>query len=211
MLISRAIHKHGPEAFDREIIEECSETELGVRETFWINEKKSHVSQGGYNLTFGGDGGLPGYQFSEASKEKIRQKALGRKHTHETKVKMSVIKLGKKQAAEHVARRAATNTGKKRTEEQKIRISESLKGHFVSDITRKRIGKANSRRVITEKTKQKFYKPVEQLTIEGTVLNVYKSLTDASKAVGLTKGTMCGIVRQQKMYNNYRWRYQESV
>ena len=129
MLVSRAIKKHGPQAFDRRVIEECSEDVLGMRETHWIRELHTHVSADGYNLTFGGDGGLPGYKFSEASKEKMRQKALGRKHTEETKAKMRAAKLGKKQAPEHVEKRAAAHRGMKRSEETRRRISEGLKAY----------------------------------------------------------------------------------
>ena len=36
-----------------------------------IKKRKSHISQGGYNLTWGGDGTL-GYVFSEADKQRMR-------------------------------------------------------------------------------------------------------------------------------------------
>ncbi len=123
MLVCRAIKKHGVEAFEHAVLEECAEAQLGEREKHWIAELKTHVSQGGYNLTLGGDGGLPGYKFSDESREKIRQKALGRKHTPETKAKMRAAKLGKKQKPEHVAKRVAAHLGKKRTPEQRANLS----------------------------------------------------------------------------------------
>lgn len=156
MLVCRAIHKHGPEAFTRRVLEECDEAALPGREAHWVRELATHVSQGGYNLTFGGDGGLPGYTFSEESREKIRQKALGRKHSEESKAKMRAAKLGKKQSVEHVEKRAVANSGKKRTDEQRTRISKGLKGHAVSDETRVKIGIASSQRVVSEETKRKL-------------------------------------------------------
>jgi len=212
MLICRAIRKHGPEAFDRSVVEECSDDVLGARETYWIRELKSHVSEGGYNLTYGGDGGLSGYVFSEASKEKIRQKATGRKHSEETKAKMRAAKLGKKQSVAAIAKRIAANTGKKRTEEQCVRISESLKGHVVSDETRARIGFANTQRIVTEKTKAKFYKAVDQIAADDTLIKTFKSLTDAAKVAGLSKGAMSGVVRNpDRLVNGFHWRYKSGV
>jgi phosphohistidine swiveling domain-containing protein len=65
--------------------------------------------------------------------------------------------------------------------------------------------------VITEITKQKFYKAVEQLTLDGTLITVHKSLTVAAQVVGLSKGTMSGVVRQQKTYGGFSWRYSEDA
>lgn len=210
MLVCRAMKKHGIEAFDRRILEECDEFVLGRREMHWISELKTHVSQGGYNLTFGGDGGLPGYTFSEESKEKIRQRAIGRKHSEETKAKMSAVAKGRKKSPEAVKARALSNRGKKRTEEQRMRISDSLKGRSISEETRKRIGDASRGRITSETTKQKFYKEVEQLTPEGNLVAVHKSLTDAAKVVGLSKGAMSGVVRNQnRLVNGYHWRYNQ--
>lgn len=123
MLVCRAIKKHGSNAFKREVLEECSDARLGDTETFWIMLLGTHVSQGGYNLTLGGDGGLPGYKFSEASKEKMRQKALGRKHTEETKAKMRAAAKNRVVTVETIEKRAASNRGKKRTLEQRANLS----------------------------------------------------------------------------------------
>lgn len=55
-----ALRKYGEENFDFEIIEEISEEfgrdYLNERERFFIQLFKSHVSENGYNITWGGDG-----------------------------------------------------------------------------------------------------------------------------------------------------------
>lgn len=52
-----AIRKYGIENFTFEVIEEiATEDEANEREKYWIKEKRSHISEGGYNITFGGDG-----------------------------------------------------------------------------------------------------------------------------------------------------------
>lgn len=55
--LHNAIRKYGLNNFSFEIIETVETPEqANEREEYWIKEKKSHVSEGGYNITFGGDG-----------------------------------------------------------------------------------------------------------------------------------------------------------
>lgn len=55
--LHNAIRKYGLDNFNFEVIEEVNTPEeADVREQYWIKKKKSHVSEGGYNITFGGDG-----------------------------------------------------------------------------------------------------------------------------------------------------------
>ena len=52
-----AMRKYGIENFTFEVIEEvATEEEANQRERYWIEKKKTHISEGGYNITFGGDG-----------------------------------------------------------------------------------------------------------------------------------------------------------
>lgn len=52
-----AIRKYGLENFKFEVVEEVeTREEANEREKYWINELNSHISKGGYNITFGGDG-----------------------------------------------------------------------------------------------------------------------------------------------------------
>lgn len=57
-LIKAAIKKYGKCNFVKEIIDiAVNFDELNAKETFWIKKLKSHVSEGGYNITWGGEGG----------------------------------------------------------------------------------------------------------------------------------------------------------
>lgn len=205
MYVTRAIAKWGIEAFYREVIEECSDDLLSERETFWITEFKTHVSMGGYNLTFGGEG-LSGYKFSEQSKELIRIKAIGRKHSKESKEKMRLAKLGKSQKPDHVTMRIIANTGKVRTEEQKKRISDGNRGKKRSAETCANISRASKGRVTSEVTKNKFRKRVDQFTIDGNYMQTYNSITDAAEKVGVAKGTISDAVRNTKICKGFIWR-----
>jgi group I intron endonuclease len=98
-----AIRKHGKENFDIEIIFETDNMALlDIMEIFKIMVNKSHRSQNGYNLTWGGDGTY-GYKHTEESKMKMSEKRRGepshrkgKHHSEETKRKMSerVIEMG---------------------------------------------------------------------------------------------------------------------
>lgn len=93
--IHKSMAKYGEENFTLEIID-FAETydELKEKEKFWIKELNSRDRNVGYNVTEGGDGTF-GKMHSEETKEKIRQKAIGRKISEETKQKMSKSRTGK--------------------------------------------------------------------------------------------------------------------
>lgn len=80
-----AIRKYGIDNFQIEIVEVCKTLEeLKDREKCWIKELQSRNFQNGYNVTDGGDGTF-GRHHSEETKNKIRQKAIGRKVSEETR------------------------------------------------------------------------------------------------------------------------------
>lgn len=60
-LIKKAIKKYGKQNFVKEILEYVNENNWQEKEIYWISNLKSHISNGGYNLTIGGDGviGIP--------------------------------------------------------------------------------------------------------------------------------------------------------
>lgn len=93
--IHKAMAKYGKENFTLEIIDFADTyDELKEKEKFYIKKFNSMDRSIGYNLTEGGDGTF-GRFHSEETKEKIRQKALGRKASEEAKKKMSESRKGK--------------------------------------------------------------------------------------------------------------------
>lgn len=87
--IHRSMAKYGEENFTLEIIDFADTyEELKEKEKYWIKQYDSVNRDKGYNLTEGGDGTF-GRMHSEETKNKIRQKAIGRKASEETKKKMS--------------------------------------------------------------------------------------------------------------------------
>lgn len=66
-----AIRKYGIDNFEFKVLEEVETQEkANEREKFWIKEKKSHVSFGGYNISFGGGG----YSREKLTWEELKEK-----------------------------------------------------------------------------------------------------------------------------------------
>lgn len=87
--LHNAIRKYGKENFAIELIDYCNSwNELTKKEKYYIAQYKSNEDEFGYNLTEGGDGTF-GRLHSEETKEKIRQKAIGREVSEETRRKLS--------------------------------------------------------------------------------------------------------------------------
>ncbi len=232
MLVARAIRKHGPEAFERRVLI-TSNDPVGEKEKEFIKLLHTHVSEGGYNLTYGGDGGLPGYKFSDESKEKIRLKALGRKHNPETKAKMRAAAKNRIVSFETIEKRAAANTGKKRTEEQKARMKagQLASGYRHSDETRKKISEASSRRVTSDETKLKLSKtskgrrlsdyakqqisignskPVLQHNSLYELVDKFSSIKVAAQKTKVSTSTIQRGLIDNRLRGNFYWQYDVS-
>ena len=99
--IHRAMAKYGEDNFTLEIIDFAdSYNELKEKEKYYIKLYNSTDRTIGYNLTEGGDGTF-GRKHSEETKEKIRQKAIGRTWSEERKRAASESKKGKTSEKRH--------------------------------------------------------------------------------------------------------------
>lgn len=196
---ARAIRKHGPETFTPSVIEETAEELLDEREIHWIAELGTFGN--GYNSTKGG-GGRRGYECSEETREKLRQIQLGRKHTDETKAKIAEKKRGIAQTPEHVAKRAASNrsAGHKRSEEVKDKIRAANIGQKRSDEAKFKMRVAKLGTHLKEETKKKLGKPVRQLTLDGKILAIFDTMTEAAQATGYSKGAVCNNIRDPRRW-----------
>lgn len=111
--LQNAWNKYGADAFHFCIVEECLEDDLISIEQLWINAYKYKC----YNLSDIADR----YKISEETKSKISASLIGRKHTEETKKKMSL------NYNKNIVRSPPDWSGKRHSEESKKKISESLR------------------------------------------------------------------------------------
>jgi len=92
-----AWNKYGENNFRFWVIEKCSIDLLSKREIYWIKKLHSHTSEGGYNISWGGEAFMRG---SHPSKKTIQKMILnhvgmtGKKHSEKTKKKQSISHMG---------------------------------------------------------------------------------------------------------------------
>jgi len=112
-LISKAIKKHGWNNFNSQILLETEDAEFAykVAESSFIQQYQSNNPEKGYNLTEGGQG------------------TLGFSPTLKTRQKMREKKLGKKLTPEHIQKISESALGRTFTKETKNKISNKLKGN----------------------------------------------------------------------------------
>ena len=102
------------------------------------------------NATTGGEG-VSGLKMSEAAREKMRLKKLGRKQTPEQIEKRIAPLRGRKQNPEAIARSAAWRRGKKLTEGHRQKLSKAHKGKVTSEAARLALSLANGGKPWSEK------------------------------------------------------------
>jgi len=127
-----AVKKYGYENFQREIIEFVETVkDLDLREIFWIKELHAHYTEGGYNMTWGGDHRLEHH--SKKTCEKMSRTRKGRvpwnkgltKETDERLRKMGEKRVGKTFTNDYIRKKKhesmlGKNTGRHSVERCRI-------------------------------------------------------------------------------------------
>lgn len=112
--VKQAYQKYGLENFNKEVIQfYTSEDELNQGEIYWIAQFNSTEPEIGYNLTYGGDGGV----LTTEVRQKISTTMKGLHRSEETKRKIGEAMKGKNNPM----------YGKPLSEEHKRKISETRK------------------------------------------------------------------------------------
>jgi group I intron endonuclease len=127
-----AINKYGEENFCWEVLCDCYDLkQMNIMEEFYIWKLNSTNKEYGYNIKFGGGN----FKLSQETKNKIGEKAKGRKHSDESKRKMSEsrkgenhFRFGKQLTDDHKKKLSIARTGKKNSELSKFKMSISRMG-----------------------------------------------------------------------------------
>lgn len=131
----RSIRKYGKENFKWEIVYECDdELLLNVMETMKIIVNHSYVTEGGYNLTWGGEGSC-GYKPTEETKKRLSEMNKGKSFTTGHKEKISHSLKGHNVSKDTKMKISKANKGKNHpmygkhhTEETKQKMKETKIG-----------------------------------------------------------------------------------
>jgi group I intron endonuclease len=108
-----AFKKYGEENFSRYVIEYCDESELDAREIFYIEILKTHVSQGGYNISYGGSVPMRGVKFTDEHKRNIGLGNTGKERTQSWLDNMSRSHIGFNVSEETKKKIGDSETGEK--------------------------------------------------------------------------------------------------
>ena len=116
--LQNAWNSYGEENFEFEILEVLEDYDniLVEREQYWIDYYRSYDTSFGYNISHYA-GRRSGYKTSDETKEKLRQAAIGRIVSAETKERLSKMRQGEQNVF----------YGKHHTEETKRILSEKAK------------------------------------------------------------------------------------
>lgn len=171
-----AIEKYGWDNFDHEVIaSNLTKEEADNFEKLLIAKLNTYDRNVGYNLTLGGDGN-PGHYVSEETRNKMREARLGIKLSQETKDKIGAASKGR-------------NVGRKHTEEEleKMRTKRSDAPGKKSGVPKGTPKSEEAKRNIQEGSHKK---QISQKNLNGEILNIYDSMSNASRITGVNLGNI---------------------
>ena len=120
----------------------------------------------------------------------------GKKHTEESKLKMSKTKKGKPIPW--------LNNGKKRTEEHKKNLSKSLKGRQ-SPNKNKKFDEERCKKLSDASTSKKM---VKQMDLQGNTIKIWDSISMAQKTLQIRHiSEVCRNLKYHKTSGGYKWEY----
>jgi hypothetical protein len=157
--LSHAINKYGQENFLIEIVEHCNSLdELNKKEQDYIKLFNT-LSPNGYNLTTGGENCLASQETKDkqsAAHTGSLNAFFGKKHTKESRDKLSKALKGREISLEARRKMSITNTGKKRTKEARANMSKAQKGLKKPPGTGEKIRQSKLGKKASEETKAKM-------------------------------------------------------
>lgn len=161
----RAYHLHNRNRFHKAICEKLQKigsafevrivaTGLTEQEAFALEiERIKFWREAGADLanaTNGGEG-VSGLKMSEAAREKMRAKKLGKKQSPDQIEKRIAPLRGRKQSAEAIEKSAAWRRGRKLSTEHKEKLSKAHMGKTISEKARLALSRANGGKPWSEK------------------------------------------------------------
>jgi group I intron endonuclease len=161
-ILQNAWNKYGKENFIFYTLLFCEIENLDLFEKFFIKFLHSHASEWGYNISWGGNTPM-----------------RGRKHTEESKLKLSIAHSGENNYfyGKHHTEETILKLRVPKSEETKNKLSIARKGTFASEETKEKMSKSGMGKVFTQETRDK---------LSESLLGVKHSNNTSSKYVGIS-------------------------
>ena len=211
MLIYLSILKYGIKSFRLDIVEYCDISILHQRETYYIEKLNPE-----YNILRIGSS-LLGFKHKEISRMKMRIAKLGLKHTAKTRElirESALLRKRNKHTEETRAKIKAALLGRKLNETTIAKLKVKFKDRVINKLsleTRAKMSQAKLGRRHTEETRAKM-SAARQNNPNGTKVLInniktgesfkYESISDAAKAIGVSRITIKNYLISNKLLKN---------
>jgi group I intron endonuclease len=189
--IQHAWNKYGENSFIFEILEECEEKYLYSQEHYWCNILNVHNKKYGYNIL----GTTPTRNCIFSIETRLKM-SISRKGLIRSKEHCKNISIGKKGMI-------GPNLGKKHSEMTKIKIKKAHLGKIISNETKKKYSNRMTGNTIRAKC-------VLQFDLNNNFIKEFKSITEASKELNISKLTIINSIKEIHRKNKlYIWKIKQ--
>lgn len=205
--LQNSFNENGGKNFIFEIIEECEHEFCPDIENWWINMLDTKNPNKGYNVETPGKGRIGVKNSIEQNKNiglgnKNSPRMLGKKHSEETKKKISESNIGNKISEETKKKISKAILGTKHSEESRRKNSEAhkgintwMKGTKMSEYNKLKLVETNSI-------------PILQFDKQGNFIKEWKSAAEAGKQLNINYTHISSCVRKdkhRKTAGGYKW------
>jgi group I intron endonuclease len=209
-ILYKSFLKYGVENHIFEIIEECKHDQLNLKERYY-QDLFNVVSTKGLNCRLQETDILPRI-VSEETKKKMSNRII----LQETKNKISKTLLGhvghflnKKHTEDTKKKISQGNKGKKMSKEAREKMSKAKKGRILSEITKEKIKLGNIGKGMSienrKKVSERVSKPIIQYDLNDNFIKEWKTVTEAKK---FFKGDIPATLKgRQKQSCGFKWKY----
>lgn len=209
ILLQRAWDKYKEENFTFEILELCAEDMLDEIERKYIEQYDA--CNNGYNIESGGNSNK---HLSIETKQKISNAHIGKKHSDDTRQKMSKSRTGnnngmynRKHTDESKRKMSDAKIGKPgfpRSDKQREAARLANTGKIVSETTRIKISEANKGKIPVNKN----LRPVYNVELD----KIFDNASNASKELKISSSNIIACCEgKRKSCGGYHWVYTDSI
>jgi group I intron endonuclease len=143
IVLQRSWSKYGEENFIIYVVEECDKNILTERELFWVDKFGSMDNKNGYNIAPIGEPPMSGRKHTEETKQKMSESAKAQPpRSEEYRKHLSEGHMGYIPTEETRKKQSDAGKLRKNSEETRLKISLSNMGHEVSDESKKKMSEA---------------------------------------------------------------------